>query len=207
VSLSVAVGVAVLLAAAPEGLVRTIEGADVDWSAGTVSARGGSAADYRLPSADIARPGAERRARAAAASKLKAALAALPLAGTRKLSGADVDAAVGRARAAVEYQSNGGALVTLSLRFAEIFSPARPAETSQTFTVGAMPLELAPRLTAGEDESALAWAVYRTGAPPAGVTALALRRDRQGRLVVPRGETPQKLAAAPAVIYVQKILK
>jgi hypothetical protein len=193
-----------LVLAAGDALVRPVEGADVDWSAGTVSARGGSAADYRLPSADIARPGAERRARAAAAAKLKAALAALPVSGSRKLSAGDIETAVGRAHAAVDYQSNGGALVTLSLKFAELFSPARAGEATQTFSVTSMPLEIAPRLAAGEEEGALPWAVYRTGAPPAG--AVAVKRDKQGRLVVARGDM-QKLAAAPAVIYVQKIAK
>jgi hypothetical protein len=192
-----------------EGLVRPLEGADVDWSAGTISARGGAAADYRLPSADVARPSAERRARAAAAQKLKGALAALSIGGGRKLSAADIDAAVKRARAAVDYQSNGGALVTLALRFADVLAPARAPEAApeRALVVSAMPLELAPKLAAGEAEGALAWAVYRAGSPPSGVTATAAKRDRQGRLVLPKGEGLGKLSSGPAIIYVQKILK
>src|SRR5580704_8494322 len=60
-------------------LVDTHEGVAVDWRAGTLSATGGAAADLRMPSVDLARPGAERRARAAAIGKLRGALAALPL--------------------------------------------------------------------------------------------------------------------------------
>src|ERR1700733_4627179 len=58
-------------------LVETHEGVTVDWRAGTLSAAGGAAADLRMPSVDLARPGAERRARAAATAKLRVALGAL----------------------------------------------------------------------------------------------------------------------------------
>jgi hypothetical protein len=191
-------------------LVRTVAGAEVDWAAGVIRAEAGSAADYRLPTAEIARAGAERRARATAMSELRGALQALPLGPGRRLSPAEIDAALGRSRtASVEYQSNGGAVVNLALRFAEVSGAAPPDDKppSRALAVAAMPLELAPRVTAGEDEAPLSWVVYRLGAAPA--EAVTVRRDREGRLVLPRGERRliEKLARAPAVIYVQKIVK
>src|SRR5262245_17940136 len=68
-------------------LKQTLAGAAVDWEAGTVTASAGAAADLRMPSVDLARPGAQRRAHAGAVAKLRAALASLPLgSGNNKLS-------------------------------------------------------------------------------------------------------------------------
>jgi hypothetical protein len=209
---AVALGLAL---AAPDGeaLLRTVGGAEVDWGAGVIRAEAGSAADYRLPAAEIARAGAERRARATAATELRAALKLLPLAGGRRLSTAEIDAAVARSRASIEYQSNGGAVATVSLRFAEVnggASPeAEPKPPTHVLSVASMPLEVAPRLVAGDEVAALSWAVYRVGAAPKAAQALTLLRDREGRLVLPRGDRRllDKLAGEPALIYVQKILK
>src|SRR5579863_4712594 len=90
-------------------LVDTHEGVTVDWRAGTLSASGGAAADLRMPSVDLARPGAERRARAAATAKLRTALGSLPVGAGHKLDPDRIDRALNRARTAdVQYQSNGG---------------------------------------------------------------------------------------------------
>ena len=216
--------VALLLLLAParadDKLVRALGDSEIDWGAGTISARGGAAADLRMPTADIARPGAERRAKAAALVKLRAALQALPLRPGGKLSVAELDAALARAHpAGVDYQSNGGVLLTMSLAFGDIVPPKekdkKPADAGaeptrkapeQALAVASMPFELAPKVVAGDREAALSWAVYRTGAPPSGVDAIAVKRDGSGRLVLPRGEAKalQKLAGAPVVIYVQK---
>jgi hypothetical protein len=211
------------LARADDKLVRSVGETEVDWGAGTISARGGAAADIRMPSADVARPGAERRARAAAVAKLRAALAALRPGG--KLSEKELEAALGRAHpAGVDYQSNGGVLLTMSLAFGDIVPPrevtvkaqvpdagAEPTRKApeQALAVASMPFELAPRLVAGEKEAALSWAIYRTGAPPAGVDAITVKRDKDGRLVLPKAEAKslQKLAGAPVVIYLQKVPK
>jgi hypothetical protein len=200
--------------------VRAVGEAEVDWAAGTITARGGAAADFRMPSANVARPGAERRARAAALAKLRATVETL--AGKGKLTPAQLDAALARASAAsVDYQSNGGVLLALRLAFADLAArpgpaaprkdagagaePARPAP-AQVLSVAAMPLELAPRLVAGDREAALSFAVYRVGSPPAGADAVAVRRDQKGRLVLPKGAPAlQKLAGAPALIYVEKV--
>jgi hypothetical protein len=211
-----------LLAAGPapadEKLVRPLADAEVDWAAGTITARGGAAADMGLPTAEMARPGAERRARADALAKLRAALAELPVAPSVKLHAAAVDAALARAhRDSVDYQSNGGVLLTLGLAFAELRAPkdkppapdagaeiAKEKEPAHALAVASMPFELAPRIVAGEHEASSAWAVYRQG--PAPSNAIAVRRDKAGRLVLPKGEAKalQKLAGAPVVIYVQK---
>jgi hypothetical protein len=207
-------------AQADQKLVRPLLETEVDWGTGTISARGGAAADIRMPSADVARPGAERRARAAAVAKLRAALATLPLRPGGKLSAAELEAALGKARPAdVDYQSNGGVLLTMSLAFGDIVPPKETAKAKdrdagaeptrkapeQALAVASMPFELAPRVAAGDREAALSWAIYRTGAPPSGVDAISVKRDQAGRLVLPKGEAKalQKLAGAPVVIYLQ----
>jgi hypothetical protein len=208
-------------ARAEDKLVRPLGDSEIDWGAGTISARGGAAADLRMPTAEIARPGAERRARAAALGKLRSSLQSLSLRPGGKLSAPELEAALGRAHpGSVEYQSNGGVLLTMSLAFGDIVPPrekekakagdagAEPTRKApeQALSVASMPFELAPRLVAGEHEAALSWAVYRTGAPPAGVEAIAVKPDAKGRLVLPKAEAKalQKLAGAPVVIYVQK---
>ena len=236
--IALALALAVSPAAGAEGpaLTRPLAGGgEVDWASGMVSARGGAAGDYRLPSADVARLGAERRARAAARTALRAALEALPRGARAKLTSAELDRALDRARAVdVQYQSNGGVLLSLAVSFGDLVAPAPagPARAAaaaaaagaaapapgpappvpavvpeRALVVPSMPLELAPGLAAGEKEGQLAWAVYRTGAPPSGVKAISARRDKQGRLVLPASESLQSLARGPAVIYVQKILR
>jgi hypothetical protein len=202
---------------ADEKLVHTKGAVEIDWAAGTVTARGGSAADIRLPTAEMARPGAERRARAQAQASMRDALDDLPLGGREKLSAADIDTALARAQpASIDYQSNGGVLLRLGLAFADIApgrergkdkEPAPAARTpEQALSVTTMPFELAPRVRAGSDQATVAWAVYRVGSPPADVRAITVHRDGSGRLVLPKGEAKalRKLAGAPVVIYVQK---
>jgi hypothetical protein len=207
------------VATAAPSLTDTRDGVEIDWAAGTLTAPGGSAADLRMPSADVARAGAVRRAEAAARTQLGRALADLPLGGGRKLSDAQVTRAVGRARASrTEYQSNGGALVWMTVRFGDWDdpSPEGPAAPAGVLTVSAAHLAAAPvvRLGDGKDaqETALGAAVYRVGDPPRdiGHLALAAKVDRAGRLVVDKGkgaDLARKLARGTAVIYVGKVLR
>jgi hypothetical protein len=179
----------------------------IDWRAGTLAATGGAAADLRMPSVDLARPGAERRARAAAVAKLRAALAALPAGGARKLDPDRVDRALGRARATdTQYQSNGGAVVRMQVGFSDwLEDPAAPATT---LSVREAHLVASPRAVVGGQEIALGAATYRTGPPPADAAAHPARLDHQGRLAIEgSGELAAKLARGPAVIYVQKVLR
>lgn len=64
------------------------EGARVDWTRGLLLARGAAAGDLRAPSPSVARLAAERRARAAARTRLRELAADLPLADGRKLGAA-----------------------------------------------------------------------------------------------------------------------
>ena len=209
--------VAVLVArasqAAPSSLEETRAGVSVDWGEGTLTARGGAAADLHMPSADLARPGAERRARAAAAAKLREALAGLPLGGGRALSAESVERALGRGQVVdVEYQANGGAVVRLRVRFGD-WLPAEPPP-GPAITVGEARPAAAPTLRIAGKEVTAGAARYRVGSPPAGTRAVAVKIDHDGRWVV-RGDKAQKedkdlgekLAGASIVIYVQKVLR
>jgi len=188
-------------------VVETREGVTIDWRAGTLAATGGAAADLRMPSVDLARPGAERRARAAAVGKLRAALATLPAGGGRKLDPDRIDRALGRARATdTQYQSNGGAVVRMEVGFADWLDD--PAAPPTVLSVREAHLGAAPKAVVGKQEIALGAATYRTGAPPADSGAHPARLDHAGRLVIEGdAELAAKLARGPALIYVQKVLR
>jgi hypothetical protein len=193
-------------------------GVSIDWSEGELAATGGAAADLRMPSADVARPGAVRRARAAALAKLRAALEELPLGGGRKLAAAAIDRALAQARTAgVTYQSNGGALVDVTLRFTDWIEtppaaadagappPVEPAPVA-VLSVPAMPLAAAPLVKLHGGEVAAGAARYRLGPAPASAKALAARVDKAGRLTVDGGtELGQKLARGVVLIYVGRV--
>ncbi len=186
----------------------TADGVTVDWGRGTLRASGGAAADLRMPSVDVARPGAERRARATALAKLRDALAKLPLGGGRRLGGAAIERALGRARTLdTEYQSNGGAIVRLEIRFADwIDGTALPSEV--TLAVPETRLAAAPEIQRGGRLVAIGAATYHFGPPPPTARVLPARLDAAGRLVIEgAGELDAKLAASVALIYVRKLLR
>ena len=193
-------------------LVERREGVDVDWAAGTLTASGGAAADLRMPSADVARAGSVRRAEAVARERLGRALVELPLGGDRKLAAAAAARALARARTTgTDLQSNGGALVRVTVRFGDwLERPSPDAEpVALTLVVAAMHLGASPLTKVGDAERALGAAVYRLGAPPAGARALPAKLDRAGRLVLDAKRAPpaDKLAESTALIYVGKVLK
>ena len=206
----VAVAVPRAGAATTASLIRPSAGAEVDWSAGMVTASAGAAADMRMPSPAAARPGAERRARAAAVEKLRAALRALPVRGKQRLEEKKVEATLGRASTTrIEYQSNGGVVLWVGVRFEELVDSASTTATatrSVVLAVAAMPLELAPVLVSGGKEIVARRARYHQGPPPAG--AISVRRDDKGRLLFPEGSQSalDQLADGPVVIYLQKVL-
>jgi hypothetical protein len=192
---------------APTDLVDTHEGVTVDWRAGTLSASGGAAADLRMPSVDLARPGAERRARAAATAKLRIALGALPAGGGHKLDPDRIDRALNRARAAdVQYQSNGGAVIRMEVGFADWLED--PGAPSTALAVREAHLVATPKAVVGGQEISLGAATYRVGSPPVEAGVHAARVDHSGRLVLDGGaDLAAKLARGVAVIYVQKVLR
>ena len=191
----------------PPDLVETRDGVTIDWRAGTLSASGGAAADLRMPSVDLARPGAERRARAAAIGKLRGALAELPLGGGQRLDPDRIDRALAHARAAdVQYQSNGGAVIRMEVGFADWL--AAPGAPAIALSVHEAHLGAAPTAVVGGQEISIGAATYHLGAPPAGAAARAARLDHTGRLVVDgNADLAAKLARGPALIYVQKVLR
>ena len=192
---------AVAQAAEPAAFKRAVAGAEVDWSAGTITVQAGAAADLRMPGPNAARPGAERRARAAAEKRLHAALRELgQLRIDRK---ADDQAALEHvAVSRIEYQSNGGVVLWLSVRFSDLV-PARGGPWA--FKIAAMPFEIAPTVVAGGKEVRVALATYRT-APDCPEDAVPVLRDEKGRLVLPAGrkEIIDSLAGSAVVIYLEK---
>jgi hypothetical protein len=129
-------------------LLQTVADAEVDWEAGSVTARAGAAADLRLPGPDAARPAARRAAEQQAVVRLTQALEALPLAGTRHLSPQVIAAVVGRAKARdIDYQSNGGVMLSLGVDFADLATeteksaPAAPAPVAKPARLGHAPAQ------------------------------------------------------------------
>ncbi|HVV16173.1 MAG TPA: hypothetical protein VHH90_03140 [Polyangia bacterium] len=186
-------------------LTSTRDGVTVDWSAGTLSASGGAAADLRMPSVDLSRPGAVRRARAAALARLRVALESLPLGNGRKLDAARVERALGRARTAdVQYQSNGGAVVRLEISFADWLEDGSPPKVA--LTAPALHLAAAPSARVGGRDVTVGAATYKVGPAPA--DAHAAKADHAGRLAVDGdAELAGKLARGVVVIYVGKVLR
>jgi hypothetical protein len=196
----------------PSALVERHDGVEIDWSAGTVTATAGSAADLHMPGADVARAGALRRAEAEARARLARALAELPAGAGRKLDGASRARALGRAQVTgTDHQSNGGAFVHVTARFAD-WLEARDAAPVVVLATPAMRLGAAPvaKLDGEAGEVALGAAVYRVGAAPADGKAVRAKVDHAGRVVFSNGHDVtlgDRLAKGTTLIYVGKVLR
>jgi hypothetical protein len=190
------VATAATQAAEPTAFKRSVAGTEVDWSAGVITAQAGSAADIRMPGPNAARPGAERRARAAAEAKLQAALHELGLDKSIKDKAVLEHAAVSK----VEYQSNGGVVLWLGIRFTDLI-PVKAAP--KALKVASMPFEIVPTLVAGGKEARVASATYRP-ASACPKDATPVRRDEKGRLVLPSSDLIDSLAGSAVVIYLEK---
>jgi hypothetical protein len=176
---------------------RVVAGAEVDWSTGTITAESGAAAELRMPGPNAARPGAERRARAAAAAKLQAALHELGF-GKEAESGVAEHATVSH----IEYQSNGGVVLWLVVKFSDMVGgKAAP----KPLRVATAPFQVAPTIAAaGKSVRALS-ATYQAAADcPA--DAIAVKRNDKGQLVLPSSEAGliDSFAGTSVVIYVEK---
>ena len=200
---------------AADALKQTLAGSAVDWEAGTISASGGAAADLRMPSVDLSRPGAQRRAHAAAVAKLRAALTTLPLGSGNKLTAAEIDRAVGRARDVdVQYQSNGGAIVRVEIRFGDWLETPSAAD-GIAVAVASMHLSAAPTARVGKRDVRIGAAVYRVaegkggknvGGNATGAAVADGRVDKDGRLVLSGdAQLPDRLARGQVIIYVGKL--
>ena len=229
IALAAAKPIVVPALAARDPFVEDKSGASIDWRRGIIEATGGAAADLRMPSADVARPGAERRARAAARARIVEILRNLPLGGGRRLDEEAVSRALGRARSVnVEYQSNGGVLVQLEVSFAD-WGPSQPPPagghgqnagvTNRDASAASSPepvafllaegrLAAAPLVVVRGREIALSHARYMAASTvPAGATVLTAHVDKKGRLLLDDDRNSPELAGHPAVVYVQKILR
>jgi hypothetical protein len=181
----------------PSTWKRTVAGAEVDWSAGTITAEGGAAADMHMPGPNAARPGAERRARAAAAARLQAALHELGLDKESEKLVAE-HATVSR----TEYQSNGGVVLWLAVKFSDV---AVGKAAPRPLRVSTAPFKLAPTIVAAEKSVRAANATYHATADcPA--DAIAVKRNDKGHLVLPPSEAGliDSFAGASVVVYVEK---
>jgi hypothetical protein len=197
-------------------LVEHRDGVEIDWSAGTVTATAGAAADLHMPSADVARAGALRRAEAGARARLERALAELPAGAGRKLDGASLSRALGRAQVTgTDYQSNGGAFVHVTARFAD-WLDARDAAPVIVLATPAMRLGAAPIARLESEPHAeprdvpVGAAIYRLGAAPADAKAARAKIDHAGRVVFSSrhdAKLGDRLAKGTALIYVGKVLK
>ena len=205
---AVAIGAAAGAARADRGdaLKQTLAGAAVDWEAGTIAATGGAAADLRMPSVDLSRPGAQRRGHAAAVAKLRAALATLPLGSGNKLTAAEVDRAVERARDVdVQYQSNGGAIVRVEVRFGDWLETPSGAD-GFAVAVQSMRLGAAPTARIGKRDVRVGAAVYRVADGKSAKNVADGKVDKDGRLVLAGDAAlPDRLARGQVIIYVGKL--
>lgn len=185
----------------PQKLREPLGECEVDWEAGLVVAHAGAAADLRLPGPDAVRAMAEKQARARAAAKLKSALERLPLGPGRTPSKSQIEAALGRATPSrIEYQSNGGVLLSLAVRFADLAAAAGEHGDDLTLAVTSTALEAVPTVVMGGREVAVSHAVYRFGDAPA--AAVPGRRDAQGRITAEG--TWKGTEKVRAVIYVRR---
>ena len=187
-------------------LKETRGGAEVDWEAGTIGASAGAAADLRMPSVDLARPGAQRRAQAGAVAKLRAALQGLPLGSGNKLTAPEIDRALGRARAVdVQYQSNGGAIVRMELRFGDwLETPTTP--DGFAVAVPAIRLGAAPTARIGKRDVRVGAAVYRITDARTVKNVADGKVDKDGRIVLAGdAQLPDRLARGQVIIYVPKL--
>jgi len=184
-----------------------IAGVDVSWDKGTLAVSAGAAADLRMPSVDQARPGAERRALATGQAKLRAALTALPLGQGHRLTSAEIDRAVGRAKSVdVQYQSNGGAVVRVELKFGDWLEAPEPAVVL-TLAVKSMRLGAAPTARVGGRDVRIGAATYVVGDAPQ-KNVVDAKVDKEGRLALAGDATlVDKLARGAVLIYVGKVLR
>lgn len=197
--------------AASDPLVQETKGVVVDWRRGVLIARGGAAGDLRMPSSEMARAGAQRRASDAGRARLGEALRALPLGGGRKLDAGAIERALQRAQPKrIEYQSNGGVLLDLELPFGSWneATPVGEAAAAVTLRLGEGALAADPTLLVGDSEVAFSAVRYALASElPIDSHPVVVHADKKGRLIPKEASAAKDLASKSAVIYVQKILR
>jgi hypothetical protein len=142
----------------------------------------------------------------AAVAKLRAALATLPLGSGNKLTAAEVDRAVGRARDVdVQYQSNGGAIVRVEVRFGDWLETPSAAD-GFAVAVASMHLGAAPTARDRQARRARGRRVYRVADGKGAKNVAEGRSTRTGRLVLSGdAQLTDRLARGQVIIYVGKL--
>jgi hypothetical protein len=185
-------------AAEPVNYKRALADVEIDWSQGLITAQAGASADIRMPGPNAARPGAQRRARAAAEEKLRAACKTIGQGRSLDDKGAIALATLSR----IEYQSDGGVVLWLSIRFADLIA-AKP--TPIAFKIASMPFELSPSVEASGRQAQVGLATYRPFAT-CPKDAIPVRRNAKGHLELPASQAKvvESLADSAVVIYLEK---
>ena len=159
-----------------------------------------------MPSVDLSRPGALRRAHAAAVARLRAALGSLPLGSGNKLTGPEIERALARARDVdVQYTSNGGAIVRVEIRFGDWLEKPN-AQDGFAVAVPSMHLSAAPTARIGKRDVRVGAAVYRVADGKGVKNVTDGKIDKDGRLVLAGdAQLPERLAGGQVIIYVGKL--
>jgi hypothetical protein len=159
-----------------------------------------------MPSVDLARPGAQRRAQAGAAAKLRAALAELPLGSGKKLSAPEIERAVGRARTVdVQYQSNGGAIARMELRFGDWLEAPKP-EICRAVAVPSIRLGAAPIARVAGRDVRVGAATYTIKPTEVVKNVGDVRVDKEGRILIEGdAKLADQLARCAILVYVAKV--
>ena len=129
----------------------------------------------------------------------------MPLGAGAKLTNPEIDRAVGRARAVdVQYQSNGGAIVRMEVRFGDWLETPGAAD-GFAVAVPSMHLSAAPTARIGKRDVRVGAAVYRV-ADKAAKNAADGKVDKDGRIVLSGdAQLPDRLARGQVIIYVGKL--
>lgn len=197
---------------AGEMLIRRLGDAEIDWHRGIVQARGGAAADIRLPGPQVARAAAERSARARATAFLRTAIPLFDMGAGKTVSGKTLDIVLADLRTMrIEYESNGGVTVVLGATFATLASHPSASDKDDhdheggtegklalCISIARTALVFRPTLSIEGHPVTPTYATYRIGAAPA--LSLTAKRDRAGRLVV-EGKVPGGFVGRSVIIY------
>jgi hypothetical protein len=191
-------------AGTPSWVVKEGE-VEVDWSLGTMTARGAAAADLRMPGPNSSRPGAERRAVVAADDRLRSGLRSLVGRVGETLPQASQQTLMTRTvTSRIEYQSNGGVVLWRLVRFADVQQNNKSNPSLISLRVPSMPFRVAPAIKTATRHVAPAYALYRR--TPAPQHALMARWDADaGLTLVPSvADRIDSLTGAGIEIYIEK---
>jgi hypothetical protein len=194
----------ILFAAETPSWAVTVGEVEVNWSLGTMIARGAAAADIRMPGPNASRARSERQAIAAADAKLRSALDSLAGRSGETLSIKGITTFMERAETdRIEFQSNGGVVLWRAIRFLRASEDKKTNLPLVPVSVRSMPFRVAPAIQSAHRHVAPAFAIYRHA--PAPVHALAARWDARTGLILDASVSDRidKLATAGIEIFIE----